>query len=50
MSTYSSFARTSGFTAARVLRAATSQRLGREISPMNDGQKRLSLVEELPME
>lgn len=50
MSAYSSFACTTGFTADRVLRAAMPQRAGREISPMNEGQKRLSLVQELPME
>lgn len=50
MSTYRSFECATGLTADRELRAAFVQRVGIEPSPMTDGHKRLSLVQELPME
>lgn len=50
MSTYRSFECATGLTADRELRAAFVQRVGIEPSPMTDGHKRLSLVQELLME
>ena len=48
MSTYRSIECATGLTADRALRAAVIQRLGFE--PMNANHKRLSPVDELPME